>query len=299
MASYGVEVVKGGLTAEQKQESVDNFVNNSETRIFIGQLQAAGTGTDGLQLVCSNILYGEIDWVPGTMDQSRARLDRIGQKQKVHVEYAIVPDSLEEAMLNTLRNKKHNIKSVMSQVEKEVQDLEGEETMTLESQLERIANSLDEILALAKNESAAGANLAATETNEVAAAPKKRSRAKAVDTPVENQFPELPVEQQNTTIAETVNTVVNAAVDAAKPVAPTAPAAPKLNKEDIMQKCIVAAGQLSMKVGKEPATLFINEVTAQITGTDGARLSGCTAEQAAAVLDAIESKVSEGNVGEI
>jgi hypothetical protein len=299
LTSYGVEVVKGGLTAEQKQEKVDNFINNPTVRVFIGQLQAAGTGTDGLQFACSNILYGEIDWVPGTMDQSRARLHRIGQKNKVHVEYALVPDSLEESMLNTLRNKKHNIKSVMSQVEKEVQDLEGEEKMTLESQLERIANSLDVLVALAKNEEVAGKAMAAEQPTETAAPKKSRSKAKAVDTPVEAQFPVLTPEQQNVTTEQIVNEVVATAVAAAQPTAPTTPAVPKVTKEEVTQKCIAAAGQLSLKVGKDPATIFIQEVTAQITGVDGARISGCTVEQASAVLDAIESKLKEGNVGEI
>ena len=301
LASYGVEVVKGGLTAEQKQEKVDNFINNPTVRVFIGQLQAAGTGTDGLQFACSNILYGEIDWVPGTMDQSRARLHRIGQKNKVHVEYALVPDSLEESMLNTLRNKKHNIKSVMSQVEKEVQDLEGEEKMTLEVQMERIANALEEFVSFAKHEAGLACSCPPeTQTVEPAAAPKKsRSKAKAVDTPVEAQFPVLTPEQQNVTTEQIVNEVVATATAAAQPTAPTTPAVPKVTKEEVTQKCIAAAGQLSLKVGKDPATIFIQEVTAQITGVEGARISGCTVEQASAVLDAIESKLNEGNVGEI
>ena len=56
---------------------------------------------------------------------------------------------------------------------------------------------------------------------------------------------------------------------------------------------------LGNKVGKETATLYINEVTAQVTGMKGARLSNCNAEQAECVLDAIVSKLNEEPMGDI
>lgn len=309
---YGVEVVKGGLTAEEKQNRVDNFVNNKDVRVFIGQIEAAGTGIDGLQFVCSNVIFAEIDWVPGTLDQAKARCHRIGQKNQVHIQYLIVPDSLEEAMLNTLKYKKHNIKSVMKQIERVVVKEEKENNMTLETTLERIADALEKQVEISTQILERRNNIADTSCEEVHAPadkPKAKSRSKAkaeptpqqqvaeqtvnevVQTAVENVMAAAPVAPQ-TTVAEQM-------VAPAAPVQPATPAtpaaAPKLTLGEVVNKAKLAAGQLMSKIGQLPATTFVNEITSQITGNEGAKLADCNVDQAGAVLDAVEAKLAELN----
>lgn len=310
---YGVEVVKGGLSAEEKQNRVDNFVNNKDVRVFIGQIEAAGTGIDGLQFVCSNVIFAEIDWVPGTLDQAKARCHRIGQKNQVHIQYLIVPDSLEEAMLNTLKYKKYNIKSVMRQIERVVVKEEKENNMTLEATLERIADALEKQVEIS-TKLLEGGNAQAATCEEIHAPAEKaksksRSKAKAEPTP-QQQVAEQTVNEVVQTAVENVNAAAPAApqttvaeqmvapeapAQPVQPAAPAAPAAPKLTLGEVVNKAKLAAGQLMSKIGQLPATTFVNEITAQITGKEGAKLADCNVDQAGAVLEAIEAKLAELN----
>lgn len=78
LAAYRPVVYEGGMSDRQKKDRVTLF-QAPECRVFIGQRQAAGTGINGLQQVCSTMVLAEPSWVPGDTDQWIGRLDRIGQ----------------------------------------------------------------------------------------------------------------------------------------------------------------------------------------------------------------------------
>lgn len=160
LSRYGLCVVTGGMTGDQKQSEVDEFVNNPDKKIFLGQIQAAGVGVDGLQLVCSDLIFVETSWVPGDIDQFIDRLRRIGQKSNVHVQFLTVPDSIEEDIIQSELTKRKNIKSVMSRVENIVtekvvetsnKEEEKEKIMSLENEVSRVANALETIAELLGN----------------------------------------------------------------------------------------------------------------------------------------------------
>lgn len=104
----------GGMNDQQKKEAVEEFVNNKDCGVFIGQIQAAGTGINGLQRVCSNLVFAELDWVPGTMSQAIDRCHRIGQTaEAVNVFLPHVPGTLESAMLLVHSAKGHVIDALV------------------------------------------------------------------------------------------------------------------------------------------------------------------------------------------
>lgn len=140
----GCRVVQGGINAKLKQMEVDLFIKDSNSRIFIGQYTSAGFGVDGLQKVANNVIFAEIDWVPGNMDQARDRLRRIGQKKPVIAHYLVVPETLEDNMLQTVLRKKQVISCLMSDTEKKKK--KEEKVMTLEQSLERVAVALEELV---------------------------------------------------------------------------------------------------------------------------------------------------------
>jgi SWI/SNF-related matrix-associated actin-dependent regulator 1 of chromatin subfamily A len=111
-------VVYGGMTAEKKQSSISRFINDPNVRCFIGNLMSAGQGINGLQEVCSHVIFVEPDWSPGVMDQAIDRLRRIGQKGSVLAQYLIFEGSIDEDMYHSLNQKRGVIKRVMS-IEKE------------------------------------------------------------------------------------------------------------------------------------------------------------------------------------
>lgn len=107
-------VYHGGMNDAQKQNAVNTFVTSEDCSVFIGQIQAAGTGINGLQKVCSDIVFAELDWVPGTMQQAIDRCHRIGQTaDAVNVYLPHVPGTLESAVLQVQAAKGHVIDALV------------------------------------------------------------------------------------------------------------------------------------------------------------------------------------------
>ena len=82
-------VYQGGMTDLQKLAAVSRFKSESSCRVFIGQRQAAGTGINGLQDVCSTAVIFEPSWVPGETEQLVDRLDRMGQLDDIVTVYIL------------------------------------------------------------------------------------------------------------------------------------------------------------------------------------------------------------------
>lgn len=181
LKGYGVRAVAGGLTARLKQMEVDLFVSDSTSRIFVGQYTAAGFGVDGLQKVASHVVFAEIDWVPGNIEQARDRIRRIGQVNPVIAHYLIVPNTLEDNMLQAVINKKKVIDKLISSNENIVSNMKKEKEkkdMTIEENLERIANSLEKLVEV-QNAMIGIASTAELACNTCATEPKEEPKKKA------------------------------------------------------------------------------------------------------------------------
>lgn len=105
LRSWGVTRVDGRTTPTGKARAVASFQNDPKTRIFLANMLAAGTGTDGLQKVCNHIVVGEPSWVPGENEQAVDRLWRMEQKAGVLAQFLVAPGSVGEYILQTAVNK--------------------------------------------------------------------------------------------------------------------------------------------------------------------------------------------------
>lgn len=77
---HGVVQVVGGMSADDKQKSVDAFQSGT-ARVLVGNIEAAGVG---LTLTAArHILVAELPWNPATLQQVEDRLHRIGQTRSV------------------------------------------------------------------------------------------------------------------------------------------------------------------------------------------------------------------------
>ncbi len=56
-------------------------VRHGDTKLFIASLRA-GEGLDGLQRVCSTVVFGEMDWTPAVHKQCIGRIARDGQAKQ-------------------------------------------------------------------------------------------------------------------------------------------------------------------------------------------------------------------------
>lgn len=113
LAKYGVCRVDGSTGARMKDTLVNEFQTDPWKRVMMGNHLSLGTGTDGLQHVCSHGVIAEPDWVPGVNVQCFDRLDRGGQKGKVLGDICVVPGSLGEKILAASLRKLHTIHSAM------------------------------------------------------------------------------------------------------------------------------------------------------------------------------------------
>lgn len=107
LESYGVVTLTGKMDAGKKQHSVNSFQNDKNKRIFIGSVEAAGTGIT--LTAASYVIFVEFSYVPGVNEQCEDRASRIGQTKGVMIEYLVFKESLEERILEILIEKRENI----------------------------------------------------------------------------------------------------------------------------------------------------------------------------------------------
>lgn len=117
LSQYGTVRVDGSKSPLARQKAVDDFIGDPNVRIFIGNMQSAGTGLDGLQTVCSKCYLAEPDWVPAQNEQAVSRLDRLGQENLVSAEIFVAPGSLSEKILVKALEKMNTIHKVLDQKE--------------------------------------------------------------------------------------------------------------------------------------------------------------------------------------
>ncbi len=89
---------------KDRAREVDEFQNNPECKVFVGQIQTVGMG---LTLTAGNVaVYYSLDFNYANYEQSRARIHRIGQKQKCLYIHLIAKNTVDEKILQALRQKK-------------------------------------------------------------------------------------------------------------------------------------------------------------------------------------------------
>lgn len=103
--TFECPVIKGGVTPSKRQEIVERF-SKREFRVLICNIQAAGTGLDGLQSVCSNMVFVEYPDRYTDIEQTISRLERIGQNLPVTVTYLMAPGTIDEDYRGMLESKR-------------------------------------------------------------------------------------------------------------------------------------------------------------------------------------------------
>jgi SWI/SNF-related matrix-associated actin-dependent regulator 1 of chromatin subfamily A len=130
-----VVTLTGQDKMDARQESVDRFEKDPETKVFVLNIKAGGVG---LNLTAGSIvMFADMDWSPEVHNQAEDRTHRIGQEGTVNVYYYVLKDTIEEDIIDILGRKKEIIKSVM-----EERELEGMEASMAKEFMERLSSKL-------------------------------------------------------------------------------------------------------------------------------------------------------------
>ena len=92
----------GGMSDAQKDKAKRTFMEkDGDCEVFLGQMQASGTGIDGLQTCCHTVVDVEPDWVTEDMRQRFARLRRMGMDlgRPVNAYILYVPGTIQAAII--------------------------------------------------------------------------------------------------------------------------------------------------------------------------------------------------------
>jgi SWI/SNF-related matrix-associated actin-dependent regulator 1 of chromatin subfamily A len=104
-------IATGQESQKERDEAVQKFQNNTDTKLFVASTLAMGVGIT--LTASSTVVFAEMEWRPGDMFQAEDRCHRIGQKDMVLAQYIVVQDSLEAYMVNTFVEKQQTIEQVM------------------------------------------------------------------------------------------------------------------------------------------------------------------------------------------
>ena len=85
LGEYSPAVLTGATTSREREDAVDKFLKDPRCRVFIGNIQAAGTAITlvGPKCKCSDVVFVESSWTPMDNAQAACRVHRIGQKDGV------------------------------------------------------------------------------------------------------------------------------------------------------------------------------------------------------------------------
>lgn len=97
-------VITGATPMAERHEIVKEFQENPKRRVFIGNIQAAGTGLTLTK--ATRVIFVEFSWVPADNDQASDRAHRISQKSNVFVQYLVYENSVDQAVIETVLRKK-------------------------------------------------------------------------------------------------------------------------------------------------------------------------------------------------
>ena len=99
-------LITGGTTTKKRDEILQKFFLQKESRVLFANIGCLGTGVDGLQKVCSNMAILELPPRPSDLVQVIGRLERSGQENPVAIQYLLSTETIDQDLWEMLKGKK-------------------------------------------------------------------------------------------------------------------------------------------------------------------------------------------------
>lgn len=104
-AHFGAQAASldGDMKSEERQENIDRFQGDKDTRLIIVSLAAGGTGIN--LTAATGVVFFELSWNPSVMLQAEDRAHRIGQSSSIFVHLLVLEGSIDVRMAQVLSAK--------------------------------------------------------------------------------------------------------------------------------------------------------------------------------------------------
>lgn len=106
--------VDGSVSSHKRQLAVDAFNKDKKIRLFIGNIDAAGSGWSCKS--ASDVLFVEFPWVPGKMTQAEDRIHGVGRGiagRKAMIHNLVAHGTIEEMLVSVLHKKQKNLSKIL------------------------------------------------------------------------------------------------------------------------------------------------------------------------------------------
>jgi SNF2 family DNA or RNA helicase len=107
LGNHSPAVVTGSSTPTDRRIAIDRFLGNDKCRVFIGNIQAAGTALTlvGPKCRCSDVFFVEASYAVGDNVQAAARVHRIGQRDAVVARMLTAHGTIDDRIQDILARK--------------------------------------------------------------------------------------------------------------------------------------------------------------------------------------------------
>lgn len=110
----GYATVRGGV--KNREEAIRRFQEDSDCRVFVGQIAAAGLGIT--LTAASTMVFYSLDYSMSNFEQAKARIHRVSQTENCHYIYLVAKGTVDTKVLRALRQKVDLAKSLVDDYRK-------------------------------------------------------------------------------------------------------------------------------------------------------------------------------------
>lgn len=110
LKAWAPAVINGGVKPEFRTAIQDDF-QRGHCRLIIGNIDSMNLGLT--LTAATRVVFCEYSWTPSSNEQAEDRAHRIGQNDSIFCQYLVLPNSIDELILNSVMVKEERISKVM------------------------------------------------------------------------------------------------------------------------------------------------------------------------------------------
>jgi SWI/SNF-related matrix-associated actin-dependent regulator 1 of chromatin subfamily A len=117
----GIKLVRvtGQENAAERQQAIDAF-QDGDAQVALLSIGAGGAGLN-LQ-AATNVIFVELPWRPGDVDQAEARAWRMGQKNAITTYFLVGLQTIEEKIAKVIDTKREVVNALMGETDRTVDE---------------------------------------------------------------------------------------------------------------------------------------------------------------------------------